>query len=123
MGVKPRYLADLQERLLQAMDADLPAAGVVRTFRISARTLRRWRPRQRERGSLADSAHAGRRRAIRSKQWSLLRAQVPADPEPTLAAHCARWRDAAGGRVRTATMSRLLAKLGLPLRQRHPHLA
>ena len=112
-----QYPADLRERLLAAQDAGLAAAEIERTFGISARTLRRWRQWQRERGSLATQPRAGRPRAILAAQEAVVRAQVASYPDATLAEHCARWAQTHGVRVSTATMSRLLPRLGLPLKK------
>ena len=116
--MKRPYSADLRERLLQAMDAGLPAAEIARAFGISPRSLRRWRQWARERGGVATKPRPGRPRRIGPDQWPRLRAQVAARPDATLAEHCARWAAEGGARVSAATMSRLLAKLGLPLKQR-----
>ena len=115
--MQQQYPADLRERLLQAQDAGRSAAEIERTFGVSARTLRRWRQWQRERGSLATQPRAGRPRAIPTEQEAAVRAQVAAHPDATLAAHCDRWAQTHGVRVSTATMSRLLTKLALPLKK------
>ncbi len=117
-GMVHPYPADLRERLLQAQDAGLSSAEIVRTFGISARSLRRWRQWRRERPDLGNRTSPGRPRAIAVDQWPALRAQVIADADATLAAHCARWQRTHGVRVSTATMSRLLTKLDLPLKKR-----
>ncbi len=50
-------------------------------------------------------------------QAAALEAQVNAAPDATLAEHCAQWAQGHGVRVSVATMSRVLAKLGLPLKK------
>ncbi len=112
------YPADLRERLLQAQDAGLSAAEIVRTFGISARSLRRWRQWTRERSDLRTRTSPGRPRAIPQTAWASVRAQVMVHADATLAEHCARWQRTHGVRVSTATMSRLLTKLDLPLKKR-----
>ena len=42
---------------------------------------------------------------------------MAAAPDATLAEHCAQWAATHGVAVSVATMSRLLAKLGLPLKK------
>ena len=113
-----RYSADLRERLLAALDAGLPRAEVERSFGISRRTLERWRAWRRTRGSLADRPRPGRPPRIGPDRYAALRAQVLAGPDATLAEHCDRWAAATGVRVSAPTMSRLLARLGLPLKKR-----
>jgi transposase len=115
--MKRQYPADLRERLLRAQDAGLSAAEIERTFGISARSLRRWRQWHRERGSLATRPRAGRPPAIPAAQEAALRAQVAAQADATLADHCTRWAQTHGVWVSTATMSRLLRRLGLSLKK------
>ena len=113
--MKQQYPADLRERLLAAQDAGLSVAEIERSFGIRRRSLRRWRQWRRDRGSVATQPRSGRPRAIPAAADPALRAQVSAHPDATLAEHCARRRSAHGVTVRTATMSRRLTKLGLPL--------
>jgi len=47
-----------------------------------------------------------------------MRSWRAAQPDATLAEHCAAWVVARGEQVSTTTMSRLLARLGLPLKKR-----
>jgi transposase len=112
------YPADLRERLLRAEDAGLARAEIVRAFGVSPDSLRRWRRRRAERGSAAPSPRPGRAPLIPPEQAPVLRAQVAARPDATLADHCDRWAAATGVRVSAATMSRALARLGLPLNKR-----
>lgn len=112
-----QYPADLRKRLLAALDAGLSAAEIERTFGISGRSLRRWRQWGRERGAVTNKPRSGRPRAIPAEQEAALRAQVAAHADATLAEHCTRWAAAHGVRVSTATMSRQLTNLGLPLKK------
>jgi transposase len=115
---RPHYPADLRERVLAAMDAGLPAAEISRTFGISARSLRRWRQWQQERGTVATKPRSGRPPKIAAAHVPALQRQVAAHADATLAEHCTRLAAAQGVVVSRATMSRQLAKLGLPLKQR-----
>ncbi len=112
------YPADLRERLLQAEDAGLARAEIARCFGVSPRSLARWRGRRAERGSAAPTPRPGRAPLVPPGQYPALRAQVAAHPDATLAEHCDHWAAATGVRVSAATMSRLLARLGLPLKKR-----
>jgi len=112
------YSLDLRERLLRARDAGLSAAEVERTLGVSQSTQRRWRRRVAAKTGLVPRTSPGRPRAIGVDDEKTLRAQVSAHPDATLAAHCDRWAAAQGVRVSTATMSRALARLGLPLKKR-----
>lgn len=116
--MKQQYAADLRARLLAAHDAGLSAAEIERRFGIRRRSLRRWRQWRRDRGTVVTQPRAGRPRAIPAGADAALRAQVAAYPDATLAEHCARWAADHGVTVSTATMSRRLTKLGLPLKKR-----
>ena len=112
-----QYPADFRDRLLRALDAGLERAEATRTFGVPERTIRRWRQQRRETGTVAPKRRLGRRRVIGPTAELALRAQVAAHPDATLAEHCARWAAAHGVTVSIATMSRALARLGLPLKK------
>ena len=124
MGDMPRpYSLDLRERLLRARDAGLSEAEVARTLGVSRRTQRRWAQRVAAGSALAADQPPGRARMIPPDAEAALREQVAAAPDATLADHCARWAAATGAtgprvRVSTATMSRTLTRLKLPLTKR-----
>jgi transposase len=110
-----QYPADFRDRLLRALDAGLARAEAARTFGVTDRTIRRWQQRHRETGTVAPKRRRGRQRHIGPDTEPALRAQVTAHPDATLAEHCAAWAATQGITVSTATMSRALARLGLPL--------
>lgn len=112
-----QYPADFRDRLLRALDAGLARAEATRTFGVTERTIRRWRRQRRETGTTGPKPRRGRDRRIGAGAESVLRAQVSAHPDATLAEHCARWASAQGSVVRVATMSRALTRLGLPLKK------
>ena len=112
-----QYPADFRERLLRALDAGLVRAEAARTFGVPERTMRRWQQQRRETGSVAPKPRQGRRRLITAAAEPALRAQVAAHPDATLAEHCARWASAHRVTVSTATMSRALTRLHLPLKK------
>ena len=112
-----QYPADFRDRLLRALDAGLRRAEAARTFGVTERTIRRWQQRRRETGEVAPMPRLGRRRHIGPAVEAPLRAQVAAHPDATLVEHCAHWATAHGVAVSVATMSRALARLGLPLKK------
>ena len=112
-----QYSVDLRERLLRAIDAGLGQAEAARLFGVGTSTIKRWRRQRRDTGSLAPRVRPGRRPRIGLAAWPALAAQVAAAPDATLGEHCDRWAAAHGERVSPATMSRLLTRLGLPLKK------
>ena len=112
-----QYPADFRDRLLRALDAGLARAEAARTFGVTDRTMRRWQQRRRTMGSVAPTPRHGRQRHIGPPAEAALREQVRTHPDATLAEHCARWAATQGVTVSTATMSRALRRLGLPLKK------
>ena len=112
-----QYSADLRERLLGAIDAGLPVAEGARLLGVCPSTIRRWRARQRTEGTAAARPRPGRTPRIGPAQATALAAQVAADDDATLAAHCARWEADQGVRLSVATMSRTLRRLGITLKK------
>lgn len=113
-----RSSLDLRERLLAACDAGLSHAEAAHWFGVSARTVSRWHRLRRETGAVAPRPHPGRPPKIDPAAYPELRAQVAAHADATLNQHCTRWAATHGVQVSRATMSRLLAKLGLTLKKR-----
>src|SRR5690242_12966975 len=113
-----QYPADFRTRLLDAIDAGLPEAEAVRAFGVHRTTIARWQRRREHTGSPAPADRAGRAPLVDPADHAALVAQVAASPDATLADHCDRWATDHAVRISTATMSRLLAKLDLPLKKR-----
>ena len=115
-----QYSVDLRERLLGAIDAGLSQAEASRLFGVGTSTITRWRQQRRETGSLAPKPRVGRSPAIGPAQTDVLRAQVAAHPDATLAAHCAQWAQAQGVTLSIASMSRAIRRLGITLKKSPP---
>jgi transposase len=112
-----QYSADLRERALRQVDAGRPVGEVAQLFGVHRTTLLRWR-RRRAQGELAPRPRPGRTPTIGRAQRPRLLAQVTAQPDATLAEHCAAWAQATGVAVSQATMCRTLGRLGWPLKKR-----
>jgi transposase len=112
-----QYPADFRDRLLRALDAGLARVEAARTFGVPERTMRRWQGGGGGTGGVAPERRVGPRRHIGADAEAALREQVRTYPDATLAEHCTHWAATQGHRVSTATMSRALARLGLPLKK------
>ena len=112
------YSRDLRERLLRALASGLSAVEIARATGVSPSSLRRWKQKQAAGESLDPGTSPGGPRKIRTDDEPALRAQVAARPDATLAEQCAQWAAAGHAAVSEATMSRALARLGLPLKKR-----
>jgi transposase len=112
-----QYPADVRDRLLRALDAGLAREEATRPFGVSDRTIRRWQQRRRDSGRVVPSRRAVIPRRIAPAPEAAPGAEERAQPDATLAEHCATWEAAHGVTVSAATMSRALTRLGWPLKQ------
>jgi transposase len=114
-GMARRPSADFRERLVAAIDAGLPPGEAARHFRVSIRTISRWLARHRQGESLAERARSGRPPKLPPARYPELPQRVLAHPDATLAEHAARLAAQTGIRLSPSHLSRLLARLDLPL--------
>ncbi len=112
------YSRDLRERLLRAVASGLSAGEIARTTGVSPSSLRRWKRKQVAGASLEPGTSPGGPRKIPVTDEPALRAQVATRPDATLAEYCAAWAADGHVAVSAATMSRVLTRLGLPLKKR-----
>lgn len=111
------YSLDLRRTIVHALDRGLLPAQVAATFGLGVSTVTRCRHQWRASGDLTPKPIPGDTPRIGPDQSSALRAQVARLPDATLVEHCAAWEAATGVRVSSATMSRPLTKLCLPLKK------
>src|SRR5215207_11708765 len=102
------YSRDLRIRALDALDLGTPRSEVIRLFGVSAATLTRWRRRQRETGSLAESRRPGPPSVKKAGLQVGLLPHLEAHPDATLEELCQWWEQTQGVRVSHATMSRVI---------------
>ena len=113
-----RPSADFRERLVTAIDAGLPPGEAATHFRVSIRTIYRWLARHRLGESLAERPRSGRPPKLPSARYPELQQLVLAHPDATLAEHAARLEAQTGIRLSPSHLSRLFARLDLPLKKR-----
>ena len=111
------FSPDLRQRIIAARDAGQSTAAVAERFSVSPRTVRRYRQRWREHGTLAPRPHPGRHRRIRGVDEALLREQVLAAPDATLREHRLRWHARTGVWVSESTLCRTLQRLQLTVKK------
>lgn len=104
------YSRDLRIRALDALDLGTPRSEVIRLFGVSTATLTRWRRRQRETGSLAQSPRPGPPAVKTIGLRAALGPRLAEQPDATLEEHCQWWEATSGMRVSHATMSRAIAR-------------
>lgn len=111
------YPAELRTRIVGAVQGGMAPREVARVFAVSERTIRRYRMQQRQTQDLTPKPSPGRRPRIGADHAARLRAQVAAQPDATLAQHCAVWEQEHGIVVSIATMSRVLCRLAITLKK------
>jgi transposase len=112
------YSKDLRLRVLAACDRGMSRREVAETFGVSISTIKRYLKLRGETGGVEAKqipAPPARKRAALEEG---LPAQVWLNPDLTLSEHCDLFEEERGVRVSTATMSRALQSLGLPLKKR-----
>lgn len=112
------YSADLRLRVLAAVDRGMARVDVVTTFQVSAGSIKRWLRQRRTTGKLAAHAPPGRTATIAAAHYPALLAQLRADPDATLEAHCDRWQATHGVLVSRWTMSRAMDAVGWTRKKR-----
>ena len=105
------YARDMRIRALDALDRGTARTDVMRLFGVSTATLTRWRRRQRETGSLAESPRPGPPAVKTAGLPAALVARLPEHADATLEEHCGWWAATSGIRVSHATMSRAITAL------------
>ena len=106
------YSQDLRRRIVDAVAAGEPQSAVARRFAVERSTVRRYLKQWRTTGSLAPKSIPGDTPAIPPAHYPLLVAQLDANPDATLAMHCARWQAEQGVAVSRATMQRTIKRIG-----------
>ena len=112
-----RPTADFRERLVAAIDAGLPPSEAAQRSCVSRRTISRWLARHRRGESLADRPRTGRPPKLAPGQYPALRDLVAARPDATLPELGRQLAAALGVQLSPSRLSRLLARLGLPLKK------
>jgi transposase len=112
-----RPTADFRERLVAAIDAGLPRREAAEHFRVSLRTIDRWLARHRRGESLADKSRSGRPPKLQASHYPVLRTLVATQPDATLPEVARQLAAAVGVQLSPSHLSRLLARLDLPLKK------
>ncbi len=112
------YSKDLRLRVLAACDRGMPRGEVAETFGVSVSTVKRYLRLRRETGGVDARPIPGPPAHKRAVLEEALPAQVERNPDLTLYEHCELLEEERGVEVSTATVSRALRRLGLPLKKR-----
>ena len=106
---------DLRERVVAAYDrGGLTEADVARLFHIGEATVRRWRRRVRETGSVAPAPHGGGTEPrVLPEHEPFVRALVAEQPDRIVVEVAALFVDRAGRDCSRSSMSRALARMKL----------
>jgi len=113
------YPVGLRQRIVAAVTSGMSRKEVVRTFQVSAATVRRYLKQQRDLGDLTPRAHTGGRQAqIGPDQYPALQQLIAAAPDATLTETCQQWQQLTGVVVSQSTMCRALAQIGWTRKKR-----
>jgi transposase len=115
---RPHLSDDIRERAVAAVEAGQSMRAVAAFCQNDPSTVRRWVRQRRQIGSARTRPRSGRPPVMRPDQEPALRAQVAAQPDATLAMHCAQWETDHGVRPSLSTMSRMLRLWGLTRNKR-----
>lgn len=105
------FSRDLRERIMHAIAEGATTTTIAARFDVSPRTVRRYRQRLRDIGSLLPRPNRGRPRQFVLDR-SMLIEQLSAWPTATLAEHCRMWATTTGQAVSVTTMWRAIHALG-----------
>ena len=106
------YSLDLRERIVRAVDEGQSQRAAARRFGVGGSSVKRYLQHRQRRGSLQRRPIPGGVRRIGRDQEVVLWARLEAEPEGTLAEHCAWWEQTQGQRVSIATMARAIGRIG-----------
>ena len=106
------YSRDLRERILAAADGGEPHHRLAARFRVSRATVTRLVRLRREAGDIAPRPRPGRPARLGAALEAGLLPQLRAQPDGTVAEHCAAREQATGQAVGPSTMRRAIARLG-----------
>lgn len=112
------YSKDLRLRVLAAVDRGMAREEVAKTLGVSVPTIKRYLKLRRERGDVEPKPIPGPRARKRAALEERLPAQVAPNPDLTLAEHRELLEEEHGVEVSSATVSRALERLSLPLKKR-----
>ncbi len=112
------YSQDLRERVVCAVDQGMPRLEIVKTFQVSAATIKRYLKQRREQGHVRPKRIPGRPAHKGAALEAGLLAQLEAHPDARLQDHCQQWEREQGIQVSTATMSRAIRAIGWTRKKR-----
>ena len=111
------YSKDPRLKILAACDRGMPRREAARIFNVSEPTIRRYLRLRRETGGVDPRPVPGPPARKGEALEAALPGQVERNPDLTLEEHRELFYDERGTEVSTATVSRALKRLGLPLKE------
>jgi transposase len=117
--MKP-YSKDLRLKVLAALDRGMPRAEAAEVFGVSVPSIKRWLRLRRRTGDVSPKPAREPRARKGAALEAALPGQVRENHDATLEEHRGAFEEAHGVRVSTASVSRALKRLGLPLKKSRP---
>jgi transposase len=111
------YSTDLRERIIQHHTAGVHHDEIASTFQVSHRTIERYVRRLQTTGSLEAGITTGRHRFVNNDQLLVFEKQLENYSDMTLEQHQKLWFETQNQRLSTATISRMIKRLGWTLKK------
>lgn len=111
------YSIDLRERIIQANNDNVHHDQIATTFQIGHRTIERYIHLLQTTGSLEPRITTGRRRAVNDAQLLEFETQLKNNRDATLEQHQKLWVETHKQSLSTATISRMISRLGWTLKK------
>jgi transposase len=114
--MKP-YSTDLRERIIQHTTTGVHHDEIASTFQVGHRTIERYIRLLKTTGSLEPRITTGRNRAVSNDQLLEFETQLKNNQDATLEQHQKLWLETQEQLLSTATISRMIKRLGWTLKK------
>jgi transposase len=114
--MKP-YSTDLRQRIIQHHTAGVHHDEIAFTFQVGHRTIERYVRLLKTTGSLEPRITSGRHRFVNNEQLLVFEKQLENNSDNTLEQHQKLWLETQEQLLSTATISRMIKRLGWTLKK------
>ena len=104
------YSEDLRERIVQAVDAGMSKSAAAHLFEVSLNSVKRYVTLKHSTGHLTPKPRPGQKANISGEKVEILREQIRAKPDATLAQQAEQWEQTEGVKLSRSTFSRTLKR-------------
>lgn len=112
------YSEDLRQRIVEAVAAGMSKSEAARRFEVSLNSVKRYVKLKQHTGQLTPKIRPGKSASISGEKVELLRQQIKATPDATLAQRAEQWEQAQGVKLSRSTFSRTLQRLKITYKKK-----